>query len=156
MDNIKTFFSNIWTLLKAELLEKNVSPKKKAASIGLGIFFSILPIWSAQTIAALATAHLLKLHKGIVLLAVSVSTFPVMPFILYVSFVVGGFFLEKRSNISFHMGLKIEDLMDYLYQYLLGSFILAPLAGIFFGILSFVTFSYLSGMKRAKNSSNLS
>ncbi len=151
MNKLRTIIERSWRLIKFQLLQKDISPQKKALSIALGIFFSILPIWSVQTIAALAAAHLLKLHKGIVLLSVSISMFPVTPFILYASFIVGGMLMEDAQVLTFNMNLTFDDFTDYLYQYLIGSFLLAPIAAVVAGICSYTLFIYIPPSKKNRN-----
>lgn len=119
----------IWEIL--------INPKEsipvKSASVGLGIFMGILPVWGFQMIIALALAVIFRLNKAIVLLASNISIPPLMPFILYLSFLFGKIWLPESGNyIPFSNKMTIEDLKLNFLQYIYGSITMA----ITFGIIS--------------------
>lgn len=108
-----------------------------AFSIAFGIFMGILPIWGYQLIVGFFLAHLLKLNKAIFFIAANISLPPMIPFILYLSYVTGSYVLGEGSWLV-DIELNLESIGQNLTQYLAGSVVFAAIAGIFTGALSFI------------------
>ena len=108
-----------------------------AVSIGYGVFFGIVPIWGYQLIVGLSLAHLLKLHKGIVFLAANISIPPMIPVILYFSYVLGGYLMGNGTWTIHLSDINFDTMKNDIVQYIVGSFALAAGAGFVFGFLSF-------------------
>ncbi|MBN1416216.1 MAG: DUF2062 domain-containing protein [Bacteroidales bacterium] len=109
-----------------------------ALAIALGIFMGIVPIWGFQMITALALAHLLRLSKFIVIVASNISIPPVIPIILYGSYVTGGIVLGTGAKIRFTSDLTVKSFESNLLQYIIGSIIFGIVLGILCGIVSFI------------------
>jgi glycosyltransferase involved in cell wall biosynthesis/3-hydroxymyristoyl/3-hydroxydecanoyl-(acyl carrier protein) dehydratase len=124
-------------IIKEDILGGKTPNNIASTSIGLGVFMSIFPIWGYQTAASLLIAHFFKLNKAIVFLAVSISLTPLLPLILYMSFVAGGFALGN-GTWSPEFELTIDTLKENLLQYVLGSVVFATLAGTIMGMLSYL------------------
>lgn len=103
---------------------------KLSLSAGFGIFMGILPIWGFQMITAVFLAHLFKLNKALVLIASNISLPPLMPILIYFSFVIGKFFVTNPINIDFNKSITLENAKISLLQYVYGSIALAISAGI--------------------------
>jgi len=129
-ENIKAFF-------KKELLNPKESNFKKAASVSLGLFMGIIPLWGWQTILALSSAFLLRLNKIITLVAANISIPPMLPFILYGSYVTGGIILGNGYHIDYE-GITFEFAKQNLYQYIIGAFVFATAFGITGGIITYL------------------
>lgn len=110
---------------------------KKSTSMGFGVFMGITPFWGYQIWIALGLAHVFKLNKVIVAIFSNISIPPCIPFILYGSYYIGARLLNKPADLTFSTDLSMQDIMNYLYPYLFGSFILAFLAGMGVFLLSF-------------------
>lgn len=124
---------------------EGLSTQKKAASIGLGLFMGIFPVWGYQMLIAALIAHYLKLNKTLTLVASNISIPPMIPFIIYGSLVLGALCLGKPVELPFDHQLNWEVAKTYLYQYLIGSTVLASVAAVAGYVLSF---SILSLFKR--------
>ncbi len=99
----------------------------------------IVPIWGFQLIIAIALAIYLKLNKGLVILADNISLPPLIPFILFLSHYVGGFwFGEDAVTLSFEKELSLEFFSESFLQYLLGAITLAIGAGFTIGMFSYL------------------
>lgn len=99
----------------------------------------IVPIWGFQLIIAIAVAIYLKLNKGLVILAANISLPPLIPFILFLSHYVGGFwFGENAVTLSFEKELTLEFFSDSLLQYILGASTLAIVSGLAMGMMSYL------------------
>jgi uncharacterized protein (DUF2062 family) len=99
----------------------------------------IVPIWGFQLAVAIALAFLFRLNKALVIIAANISIPPMIPLILFLSHVTGGLWMGNQAqNILFDNNISIAMLQDSLYQYVLGAFSLATLAGILFGGLTYL------------------
>ena len=110
----------------------------------LGFFMGIAPFWGYQMLLCLAIAHVLKLNKAISILTANISLPPVIPFILYGSFMFGGMFMEVPGTIDFSKEITLEMVKTHSYQYLIGSFALAFAAAGFSGITTFLLLKLFS------------
>jgi uncharacterized protein (DUF2062 family) len=99
----------------------------------------IFPIWGFQMLTALAISIFYKLNKVLVILAANISVFPITPVILYLSHLTGAIWMGKNAKyISFSKGITLDTMGDYLIQYALGAVTLAIVAGLFFGLVSYL------------------
>jgi glycosyltransferase involved in cell wall biosynthesis/3-hydroxymyristoyl/3-hydroxydecanoyl-(acyl carrier protein) dehydratase len=111
---------------------------KITLSIGTGIAFGILPFWGYQMILAGVTAVVFKLNKLITIAASNISIPPMIPIILYLSYVFGGLILGLPITISLSH-ISFATIGEALLQYIVGSFILAGTAGFVFGLACYIT-----------------
>ena len=88
-------------------------------------------------ITAVATAHLLKLNKVVVLVSSNISIPPMIPFILYGSFATGAFLLGEPVKFIPDQ-INFDSLSDSLVQYLAGSVVFAIVTGILGLITSYI------------------
>ncbi len=135
---IKWFsWRNIKKFVRENITHSKESNVRIAMAIGLGIFWGIIPVWGYQMILAGVTAHLLKLNKVVAVASSNISIPPMIPFILFGSFVVGGWILGV-PKMGFSLGdITFESIADSLAQYIIGSIALAIAAGAIFGIVSY-------------------
>jgi len=113
---------------------------KIVGSIMFGVFMGIIPLWGYQLITAIALAYVFRLNKLIVGVAANISITPMIPVIIYLSYLTGGIVLGTDiSKLPFNTGLSVELFTTNIKQYLIGSFVLASfvssLIGTFFYIL---------------------
>ena len=122
------------------LLVPGESDSVKAISIGFGVFMGIVPIWGFQIVTAIALSVLFRLNKLLVLLASNVSFPPLIPFVIYVSHLVGGLWLgNKAVAIQFRSDLSPMELIKvHFFQYMIGSLTLAVVAGLVAGMFVFL------------------
>lgn len=124
------------------MLRSSDPPIVKAASLGVGLFWGLSPFWGFHTAGAVITAILFKLNKPITILASNISLPPLIPFIIYASYKIGGFWLGANAmHIAFNQLLTPDAIQQNLIQYVLGSLTLASAvslsaSGILFVIAS--------------------
>lgn len=124
--------------LLQKLLEPGQSPERKSVSIGFGIFMGIVPIWGFQLIVGIALAFLFKLNKALVVTAANISIPPMIPFILYASFLAGAPWMGKHAKAVPMTGeLSLDEVQHNLQQYVAGSITLAIVAGITIGCIAY-------------------
>lgn len=137
--NCKQFFSDHFIHSK----ESNI---KITAAIMLGIFMGITPIWGYQMLVTLLLAHLLKLNKVIAIVAANISLPPLIPFLLYGSYVTGCKVLRRPIDLHYN-NISFENVKSVIEQYLIGSIIFATVCSLLAGIIAI---SLLSACKRSK------
>ncbi len=131
----------------SEDIIKSGTPKHMIAlSIAFGIFMGIFPVWGYQLAIGFFLAHLFKLNKAIFFITANISLPPMIPAILYLSYVTGSFVLGDGSwNVDIE--LNLESVGMNLKQYLVGAVVFAILAGVVTGAISYL---FLVLYKRAK------
>jgi len=118
---------------------------KRSAAIGFGVFMGIFPVWGYQLIIGLSICHYLKLNKALFTISSHISIPPMIPFILYFSYVIGGKIIADPQDIDFSkLDLTIESLANNFFQYLVGAVILSIFAGVLAFYLSIILYKVLA------------
>ena len=141
----KKSFKEAW---RTYILDNEESNVKLAASIGLGVFLGIAPFWGAQILLIIFFAKLLRLNTAIALVAGHISIPPMIPLIFIGSYRLGGQILGQSTALSLEkiksvltaqegLWTSINLLFADIWQYVIGAFGLAILAGIVLGVLSY-------------------
>ena len=139
---IKFFLENI--------LESNDSIARKSLSIALGVFIGISPFWGLQSIIVLFLAVLFKLNKAISFAFSNVSFPPFIPFIIYGSLKIGGYFIQSSKPLIFDSSITFSDVQVNIGQYLVGSFILGAAMSILFGLSGYILLTIFSTFRNKK------
>jgi len=129
-ENIRRFFDR-------NVLHAPDSNMRMAAAMGFGVFCGIVPLWGYQMILAGVAAHLLRLNKVVAVVFSNVSIPPMIPFILYGSYCMGGAVLNRPIALMLS-DISLERLGESLVQYLVGSFVLAVACGAVVTAVAFV------------------
>jgi glycosyltransferase involved in cell wall biosynthesis len=125
-------------MLRTQLFNPDESNFKKSASMAIGIFMGIMPVWGWQMAIALALAVALKLNKAITLIASNISIPPFIPFILFGSYITGGLVLNIDRKIEFGSGITFEFVKNNLVQYIVGSLVFGLAMGLLAGAVTWV------------------
>ena len=124
--------------LNEHLLHPHHSDSVKAASIALGVFMGIIPIWGFQMLVAVFFALLFRLNKALVLIASNISIPPMIPLIIFGSYKLGAVWMGGNpGRLEFSRNISLESIRNNLKQYILGSTTLAILAGAIAGLLAY-------------------
>jgi glycosyltransferase involved in cell wall biosynthesis len=126
------------------ILESNDSNTTKSLSIALGVFIGISPFWGLQTIIVLALAVFFRLNKVISFAFSNISFPPFIPFIIYGSLKIGSNFIPSTKPLFFDSSMTFSDIQLNINQYLVGSFILAALMSILFGLSGYILLTIFS------------
>ncbi|HJZ40494.1 MAG TPA: DUF2062 domain-containing protein [Bacteroidales bacterium] len=129
---------NRMAFLKKHVLQTGDSTSKITFSVMFGVFMGIVPIWGYQLITAIALAYLLRLNKFIVIVAANISIPPMIPPILYASYLTGGWILNMDNKLIFSKKISFDLIRDNLYQYLVGAVVFGVIAAVCFGILTWM------------------
>lgn len=135
--------------LRNILLKPGESDLKKANAIAFGGFMGIFPIWGFQLLVGISLAHFMRLNKTLFVIAAHVSIPPMIPFIVFLSFLMGKPLMGNRAvNLDFSNGLTLKSISIHLEQYIYGAVILSVIVAIIFWI---VTMLFLKSYKQTKN-----
>jgi glycosyltransferase involved in cell wall biosynthesis len=116
----------------------------KAISVAFGVFMGIIPIWGFQLITAIGLSILFRLNKALVILAAHISFAPLIPFIIYLSYKAGAYWMGSRAmHFEYTIHLSLHSIKKNFEQYLYGSITLAVIAAIAAGILTFILLKLL-------------
>ena len=144
-NSIKEFF-------KTNLFQTKDSNFKIVFSVMLGLFMGIAPIWGYQLIAAIALAHFLKLNKLIVIVAANISIPPMIPIILYFSYLTGGLILANNfQHPVLNSHITFAFVKNNLIQYIIGSIGLALIVSVFIGLIIFLVLKIFRKAKPVEN-----
>jgi uncharacterized protein (DUF2062 family) len=121
--------SNIKRFIDQQVIHSNDSNVQMAAAMGWGVFCGIIPIWGYQMVFAGVTAHFMRLNKVVAVVFSNISIPPMIPFILYGSMVAGAWLLNIENIFQINSA-TFESVGKSLTQYLLGSVVLATMAGL--------------------------
>ena len=123
-------FKNVKELLRRHLNNKEESNMKKALSVGFGVFMGIVPIWGFQMAVALVLAAIFKLNKALTIIASNISIPPMIPLIVFLSFLLGRVWVGKNAvYLMFSRHITPEVVKLNIEQYVWGSMTLAIIAG---------------------------
>ncbi|MCU4173555.1 DUF2062 domain-containing protein [Carboxylicivirga sp. N1Y90] len=128
-------------IIRTQIIDGNETKHKIAAAIGFGVFMGIFPVWGYQLLIGFLIAHWLKLNKAIFFVAANISLPPMIPIILYLSYVMGSF-LMGAGSFEVDTALDISSITTNIKQYLLGAIGLSIVAGGLFYGLSYLILSF--------------
>lgn len=140
-DFFRTLFNKkkLKQAIRDHVLRAHESDRIKAVSIGFGVFMGIIPIWGFQLVVAIALAILFRLNKALVIIAANISIPPMIPVIIFLSYLTGRLWMGDRAVfIDFSAGLNLDTIKANIEQYLYGSTTLAIIAGITAGLVSWI------------------
>ncbi|MBS1667719.1 MAG: DUF2062 domain-containing protein [Bacteroidetes bacterium] len=119
------------------LLQSSQPNHIKAISVGFGVFMGIVPIWGFQLIVAISLSILFRLNKALVILAAHISFAPLIPLIIFLSYRTGALWMAERATpIRFSWHISLSEIKRNAEQYLVGSVLLAVIAGVFSGLIT--------------------
>lgn len=129
----------ILEFIKKQVIHTQDSIAKTTLSVMFGVFMGIVPIWGYQLVTAIALAYLFKLNKFIVIVASNISIPPMIPFILYGSYVTGGWILQENQDAVYRASdITFDFVKNNLYQYVVGSMVFAVMIAFCFGIVTYL------------------
>lgn len=115
------------------VLMSGQSNAKITGAVMLGTFIGVAPVWGYQIIMGVTLAHLFRLSKVLVVAASHISIPPMLPFIIYGSFKLGGWMLGNADTVAFSSELNWNVIKGGLLQYVVGSLGLGAMLAIFMG-----------------------
>jgi len=128
---------------KEDIVKSQEPPHKKAAAIALGIFVGISPFWGLHTLLVFTLAAVFRLNKVIAFLFSNISIPPFIPVIIYSSYQFGSLITGKGLdwNLQLQNFDTGRDIFTGLWQYIIGSFVLAIVLAISVWVVFYLLFS---------------
>lgn len=123
---------SVWRPMRSlrTLLRENTSPPQLAMAVAMGVFFGTLPLIACHSVVIILAANYFRLNKVASLSASQLCMPPVVPALC----IETGFLLRHGRFLT---EISLETLgyqaLERLYEWLLGSLILAPLLAILIG-----------------------
>jgi glycosyltransferase involved in cell wall biosynthesis len=133
--------------LLENIIESDGSNAKKSLSVALGVFIGISPFWGFQTILVLFLAVLFRLNKVISFAFSNISIPPMVPFIVFASLKIGSHFIHAAKPLVWSSSVTFSDIQQNITQYIVGSFILATLTALLFGLSAYLILTFFSTFK---------
>ncbi len=128
---------NIHDFFQKEFVNSPEKDYKIIASVMVGVFFSVTPFWGWQVWIALLVAVLFRLNKVITAVSTAISVLPLIPLIIYSSYVLGGLIYKHDAvKLEYSSDITLESIKINLIQYSIGSFILGLMVAIIAGLLT--------------------
>ena len=132
---------NIRSFVNKHFFDKNEPIHIKALSIAFGIFIGLAPIIGFQLLIGIPLAHVFKLNKAIFIAAANISLPPLIPFIIWLSYVLGGNFVGNGTHEPLYGEIfSLEAVQANYQQYAVGGVALALSMAIVSGIFSYAYF----------------
>jgi glycosyltransferase involved in cell wall biosynthesis len=125
--------------LRNILLNPNESDFTKANSMAFGGFMGVVPIWGFQLLVGIPLAHFMRLNKTLFIIAAHISIPPMIPVIVFLSFLMGKPFMgNKAVSIDFSKEITLQTMRMQIEQYLFGSIVLAVIVAVAFWMITFI------------------
>jgi uncharacterized protein (DUF2062 family) len=117
------------------LLKENATPGLLAVSAGVGTFLAALPLISAHTLVILYVATRLQLNK---VMAVTIQNLCMPPFVPMLCIELGYRMRYGRWLTDFTPKVIFGEVHHRLFEWLLGSLVVAPVAAVLVGGVVFL------------------
>jgi glycosyltransferase involved in cell wall biosynthesis len=139
--------------IREYILDSDDSNLNLALSVALGAFCGVLPIWGWQMLAAMALASLFRLNKFISLAASNISIPPLIPLIIFLSYLAGGWTLGTETNTVFYTsGFRMDWFKHNIAQYLVGSLVFGSVLAITMGSFTYLLLEIFRKPNKPKSS----
>jgi len=128
------------------LLRENATPEGLALSAAVGVFLAVLPILFAHSLVILYVALRLNLNKVV---ALNVQHIAMPPFVPALCIEVGYYMRHGQwlTNLSF--ATVFAQLSSRLYEWLLGSLVIAPLLAVLIGAIMYISATVIKKLRYA-------
>jgi len=140
--------------IRKELFNPEENNRVKIISVMVGAFMAVAPVWGWQMAIGLGIAIAFRLNKILVLAVSNISIPPMIPIILYLSYITGGIVLGKGAGIDFHSEITMEFVMENLIQYVLGSVIFGLILAAVLGLFTYFALVFFRKPKNKLSENN--
>lgn len=129
---------SIKKFIQQYIVNSEDSNTKIAISVTLGVFVGVLPVWGFQMLVAFGVAYLLKLNKFVTVAASNISIPPMLPLIVFLSYITGGLITGTNNHIvKYSSRMSLGWIKANLLQYLVGSIIFGILLALVLGTITY-------------------
>jgi len=132
-----------------ELLAERLAPGKAAAAVFVGVAIGTIPIYGAQSIAAVALATLFGLNRPLALAATLVGNPFFQPFLVFGSLVLGHRALDGIWVQVSPFSIMASGWQSHLLPFFVGSLVLAVLLAVPAAAVTYLGFAWQAGRRAA-------
>ncbi len=126
-------------------LRANTSPNRASASLGLGVGIALTPWHGFQVLSLIGLSAILPINKPLAFLGSTVSSAPMVPFIIWGEIAVGSLIMHGSF---LHSGIGAVDMLATAgVEFLVGSLVVAPAVGLITYVLSMPFFWVMKKQK---------
>ncbi len=137
------------TKVMAELFSTSGTVRCKTLSVATGVFIGLSPVWGFQTVTAIAASYLFRLNKILTIGSSAISLPPLIPFIIYGSYLFGGIILGSGAiDPELNSITDFRDITEGMLQFVTGSLVMALIVSSVAGL---TTFLILRRQERKRN-----
>lgn len=130
------------------LLRENSTPALLGISAGVGTFLAILPLIGCHSLAILYVTHRLRLNK---VMALSIQNLYMPPFTPFLCIELGYLLRHGVFLRDFSMQVIFREAHQRLWEWLLGSLIIAPVAAALAGFIVYCLARRLTSARRVQH-----
>ena len=132
-------------------IDSSDSNSKLASSVAIGMFVGVTPVWGFQMLLAFGIAYLFRLNKFVTVAASNISLPPMLPFIIFLSYICGGIVIGNTINgLNFSNGMTLEWVKSNFIQYLIGSVIFGIILALISGAITYFLLESFRNQKSRK------
>jgi glycosyltransferase involved in cell wall biosynthesis len=115
------------------------SNEKLAGSVAIGMLVGVTPIWGFQMLLAFGIAYFFRLNKFVTIAASNISLPPMLPVIIFLSYLSGGLVMGNSSDgFNFSNGITLAWVQKNFIQYIIGSFIFGIILALVSGTITYL------------------
>lgn len=137
-------------LAKKEL-KANTTSKKAATSVAFGVFWGLSPFHGVQVILTMGLSYLFHLNRPLAFLGVSISSAPMLPFIIFTEVAIGKLIIPPGLIQLAPKGTKLFSFLNGALVFGAGAMTLAIAMSILTYFVSIPMFKKLKASRLFKN-----
>lgn len=142
---------NITEFIQKNMMNPYETNARKTLSVMVGVFIGVLPIWGFQIAVAILISVLFKLNKMITVVASNISIPPLIPLLVYLSYIFGGIIITHNAvDIEYSNRITIGLITANLLQYIIGSLIFASILSMVMGAITWIFLQFIKKRKTKK------
>ena len=131
--------TSIRKFIQDYVINSHDSNMKIAMSVSAGVFIGVIPVWGFQMLIAFGLAYFLRLNKFVTVTASNISLPPMLPLILFLSYITGGLIIgTSKHAVKYSSGMTLEWVKANFVQYLVGSFVFGIVGAIVLGAITWL------------------
>lgn len=130
---LSLFRRETYAKLLGQVFNADESAQHRALSVAFGVFMGIAPIWGFQLLVAIPLAIFLRLNRYLVVISANISLPPMIPLLIYLSYLLGGLVVAQPVQLASAEGLTLASIHQNFMQYFIGSWLLAGSAALLAG-----------------------
>lgn len=139
----------LFNIIREEAVKPEEKNFTKAISVGFGFFMGIVPLWGLQLLIGIPLSILFRMNKVLFVAAANISIPPMIPFIIFTSYFIGGYFVENKVTFNSVEDITLAAIHLNVVQYATGAVVFAIAAGIASFLL---TYAFLATFRKDPDS----